>query len=167
MLIPKHMKNDMSHRYADDQERLIECTNRAKMAGIKQDAIEALYDGEIMTSHNIDGNCTLRATSLAESIAIQDMQDVTNGTVWHAIRTNVGVIGDILIMLYVPADKNEWEASQTDMLERISDAYVTAMPCGNSDNATVALRLTSGGLYATYLHLNTNKLAKSQRKALA
>lgn len=167
MLIPKHMKSDMNGRYADDQERLIECVNRAKIAGINQSVIDALYDGEIMTSQNIDGNCTLRATSLTEAIAIQDMQDVTNGTVWHTIRTNVGVIGDILIMLYVPNDKNEWESNRQDILERVSDAYVTAMPYGNNDNATVALRLTNGGLYATYLHLDTNKLAKTQRKALA
>lgn len=160
------MKNDMSRRYADDQERLIECVNRAKMSGISQSVIDALYEGEIMTSQNIDGNCTLRATSLAEAIAIQDMQDITNGTVWHTIRTNISIVGDILIMLYVPADKNEWEASHQDILERISDAYVTAMPCGNSDNATVALRLTSGGLSATYLYLNTKKLARTQRKAL-
>jgi hypothetical protein len=161
------MKNDMDHRYASGQERLIECANRAKIAGVAQNVVNALYDGEIMTSQNVDGNCTLRATSLTESIAIQDMQDITNGTVWHVIRTNVGPIGDILIMLYVSDDKNEWAASQADAIERVSDAYVTAMPCGNSDNATVALRLTGGGLYATYLHLDTNKLARTQRKALA
>lgn len=161
------MKSDTTHRYADEQERLIECAHRAELSGLSKEIIDALYNGEIMTSQNIDGNCKVRATSLSEAIAIQDMQDVTNGTVWHAIRTNVGVIGDILIMLYVPTDKKEWKASRQDAIERIANAYVTAMPCGNSDNANVALRLTNGGLYATYLHLDTNKLAKSQRKALA
>lgn len=167
MLIPKHMKSDMTRRYANEQERLIECANRAKIAGISQEAINALYDGEVMTSQNNDGNCTLRATTLAEEVAIQDMQDLTSGTVWHVIRTNASMVGDVLIMLYVPVDKSEWKAGQHDVIERISEAYVTAMPCGNNDSATVALRLTNGGLYVTYLHLDTKKLAQTQRKALA
>lgn len=160
------MKSELGGELADEQERLIECTHRAKLAGLGKETIESLYQGEIMTSQNADGTCKVRATSIAEALAIQDMQDRTNGTVWHVIRTNVGVIGDVLIMLYVSNDKEDWSAARQDAVSRVAEAYVTAMPCGNSDSANVALRLTSGGLYATYLHLDTNKLAQTQRKAL-
>lgn len=160
------MKSDMSTREASEQERYIEGAHRARLAGLGREVIDALARGEVMTSQNQGGDCKVRSTSLTEALVIQDMQDATGGTVWHAIRTNIGFIGDVLIMLYVSNDKRDWPAARGDAESRVAEVYVTALPGGSSDDAQAALRLTSSGLYATYLHLATNKLARTQRKAL-
>lgn len=150
-----------------ERERLIEGITRAKISSLAKEAIDSLHQGQAMVSDNIEGNCSLRAPTVREAVAIQDMQDDTKASVWHAIRTNVPAVGDILVMLYVTEDTTDWVTEREELGARTSRAYVSSMPYGSHDDATVSMRLTSGGLYVTYIRPDTDKLlVKNKKKAI-
>lgn len=167
MLIPKHMKASPASEMASERDRLIEGIARARRSSLSDGTIEALHHGEVTVSDNIEGRCTLRSPSIREAVAIQDIQDATNASVWHAIRTNVATVGDILVMLYVPEESEQWDGDNYDLDRRSCLAYVASMPYGETDTAQIAMRLTSEGLYATYIKMSTSKLVRQiHRKAL-
>lgn len=167
MLVPKHMKASPASEMASERDRLIEGIARARRSSLSDVTIEALHHGEVTVSDNIEGRCALRPPSIREAVAIQDMQDSTGGSVWHAIRTNVAAIGDVLVMLCVPEESWRWEGDNDDLDRRSCMAYVASMPYGETDTAQISMRLTSGGLYATYIKMSTSKLIRQpRRKAL-
>lgn len=177
MLIPKHIRSEVTEAYAEERDRLAEGVLRARISGLSKEILDSLFVGEPLVSDNIDRDCKIRHPNICEKIVMQDLQGAKRPgsdlstereyTVWHAIRTSIPGVDDVLIMLTVSQDRRYWQAERDDLAMRMAEVVVASMPYGDMDGAKVSLRLTSGGLYVPYLQMDTGKLFKrEQKKAL-
>lgn len=77
--------------------------------------------------------------------AVKDFENKYGGLVYHCILTHT-LLGDLLDMLYVCKEKNEWQQDNIDLMDNYVFAYSYNLDENEGEFGTIAVRPVMGGL---------------------
>lgn len=85
-----------------------------------------------------------------EKALVEEFEEKHNYVVYHIIH-NYSEFGEMLSLLYVTQDENEWDYDKDDIRHGTALAYVINLECDDfSEFGTIGIKPQFGGLIRTY-----------------